>query len=164
MEVEDNVNLSREELARKDKKFLKPTWVEYVFRLYMLGGVLYYIVDNIDVVFIRYGPALNYDICLWAMFMHHLLTVLISVWLMRIPHMPWSMGFPLAFHCVLIRWPEYFSLNWVYGAGVVAYMYTIFFVKPFKDSRIYRSVFIVTLPIIFPLLIIAAIPCSNDLV
>ena len=138
MEVEDNVHFSREELARKDKKFLKPTWVEYVFRVYMLGGVLYYIVDNIDVMFVRYDVTLNYDKCLWAMFLHHAFTVMISVWLLRIPHMPWGMGFPLAFHCALIRWPEKIYLNGVYGVGVAAYMGTIFFVKPFKDSRLYR--------------------------
>ena len=155
LEVRDNVHLSRAELARKDKKFLEPTWVEYVYRVYMFFGVLYYIADSVDIMFIRHGVTLNFDVCLWAIFAHHFFTLLTSFWIMRVPHIPWGIGFPLAFHCVLVTWPEETRFHLIYGVvGAVNYFGTMLFIKPFKDSWIYRRVCCTSTPILLSLVAI----------
>ena len=138
--------------------------MEYVYRVYMFLGVLYYTADNVDVMFVRHGVTLNFDVCLWAMFAHHFFTVFTSFWLMRVPHIPWGIGFPLAFHCVLVTWPEETRFNLIYGVGIVTYFCTMLFIKPFKDSRIYRQVCCMSTPILLPLLAIEAVPCLNVMV
>ncbi len=103
--MEDSFNQEIKKKGPTDKiSIMKTTLPDYYWKYYISSAFCYYFTDSIYC-------ALNYElsnpdnICVLAMFLHHIATLFAIIPCLSVPHYPWFHTFPLAFHCFLIVFP-----------------------------------------------------------
>lgn len=123
----DDFNQEVSKGKREKLDVMKTTPLDYYWKFYIMFAFVYYIADCIYC-------ALSYDLteemCILAMFLHHVATLFAILPAISIPHYPWFMTSVFSIHTFLIAFPYHKNLHAPYGVSLV-FMLISFFRKPF---------------------------------
>ncbi|CAG9319849.1 unnamed protein product [Blepharisma stoltei] len=136
---------------------LKTDTVDTIFRILLWPSAIYYIADSINLMF--FAEAI--DQCKISFFVHHVVTLVGAGSALTIPHYPWFLMLPFAFHCFLMMFPLIGWLNYIYLATVFRNAYGLH-QAPYIEIAKYRHILYVVYLLLVPLIMLWGFGCSNE--
>ena len=156
--VEETVIVS----AISGKPYLKEDWIDFVYRIFLAICILYYTVDTIIKLYEMNYPRDLFDGCKMGFFIHHIVTIMGFKSIFIVDHYTWFLTGPMAFHTVVVGFPQYGLINnIVYLFFVSAWLYCCTR-KPFWNNKACRICFFTSLFLLFPLAFLAWGNCMQE--
>jgi hypothetical protein len=128
-------------------------------RIAMIASPSYYLLDTFTLLYL-YD---QFDICNLAFLIHHLITLWGSWAMLTLPYYPWFIVGTVAFHSILILFPQYLFLNY----GYLMFMFCMIYglnIKPWNQYADYRRVLHTVYALIaVPIIMLWALECPNNM-
>ena len=142
-------------LKEKPKRF----YVDDVFRFLLFPGLFYYSLDSVKLM-------LDYEEATWcslSYLVHHIVTLAGARTTLTLDHYPWFIMAPFAMHTILLIFPHYTMLNYVYLAVIFLCFHGLL-QKPWKDIDSYRWALKTSICLVIgPLVMLWCNECKNTM-
>jgi len=131
---------------------------KYILALTTPYGI-YYLCDTVFILF--YLPSVS--ACGWSYFCHHIVSLVATPIVITMPHYPWFIMLPYAWHCLLLMFPGVFFLNVVYICIIFIKIREMHKVpwSLYSHYRVYRLV--VYSMLVGPLVMLWYNQCTNNM-
>lgn len=121
---------------KKEEKMIvmKTEPLDYYWKMYICVAFVYYMADC---TYCAMHYDLSEDMCILAMFLHHVATIFMILPALSIPHYPWFLTLVFSVHTFLIAWPYNKTLHVPYAASLIHMLFR-FFTRPFFQMKLIR--------------------------
>jgi hypothetical protein len=139
----------------EESKFInKSTWIDILLKIY---SIFWFITYSIK-IFINFYHL--HDRCRFILNLHHIVTIHGGFNFIKCKHFAWFIILPLAFHAILLIFPEIMLMNYLYFLSVTISFF-MSMMKPYYGKETYDNFrnFVIRLSIV--LLIWWFIDCNN---
>lgn len=138
---------------------VKSDTVDTLCRLLLFPSIFYYVIDSLLIMWQIY----SITGCNFSFWLHHVITLAGFRESMTVTHYPWFFLAAFPCHCLLIMFPDYTDLNYLYLAIILYCMYSLR-QEPWKFDVKFRWIFKVILALLLgPLVLLWLFECKNDM-
>lgn len=142
------------------KPYLEEDNIDKVFRVYIGLSIIYYAADFLIKLYEM--RAEDYmDLCKLGFFLHHALTMLSFKGIFVVDHYPWFLTGPMAYHTMLVAFPNFPLNSPLYLGTLVAWGYNLTR-SPFWEKKICKALFATSIIIMLPIIMLWLGSCLQE--
>ena len=103
---------------------MREDWIDKIYRVFLAFCIFYYTVDTFIKLYEMQYPRDLLDGCKMGFFFHHVVTIMGFKSIFIVDHYTWFLTGPMAFHTVVVGFPQlglinnvtylFFVLSWLY--------------------------------------------------